>query len=70
MGLNFLWSPAFFAAQMPVLALLIILLLLGAISLFVRRAWQSDRLLAVLFVPYFAWVGFATALNAAIVFLN
>ena len=70
MGLNFLWTPAFFAAQMPVLALLIILLLLGAISLFVRRAWQSDRLLAVLFVPYVAWVGFATALNAAIVFLN
>ncbi|OIQ46312.1 MAG: sensor histidine kinase [Roseobacter sp. MedPE-SW] len=70
MGLNFLWSPAFFAAQMPVLALVIILLLLGALLLFVRRAWQSDRILAVLFMPYVAWVGFATALNTAIVLLN
>lgn len=70
MGLNLLWSPAFFAAQMPKLALLIILMLLGTIFFFERRAWQSDRLSAVVFMPYLAWVSFATTLNAAIVYLN
>lgn len=70
MGLNLLWSPAFFVAQMPNLALLIIVMLLGTIFVFERRAWQSDRLSAVLLLPYLAWVSFATALNAAIVYLN
>lgn len=70
MGLNLLWSPAFFVAQMPNLALLIMVMLLGTIFVFERRAWQSDRLSAVLLLPYLAWVSFATALNAAIVYLN
>lgn len=69
-GLNLLWSPAFFVAQMPKLALLIIVMLLGTIFVFERRSWQSDPLSAVLFLPYLAWVSFATALNAAIVYLN
>ncbi|MDP2578382.1 TspO/MBR family protein [Shimia thalassica] len=70
MGLNFLWSPVFFAAQMPVLALLVIGCLLVALLAFVKEAWHSDRLSAVMFLPYVAWVSFATALNAAIVILN
>ncbi len=70
MGLNLLWSPAFFVAQMPNLALLIIVMLLGTIFVFERRAWQSDRLSAVRLLPCLAWVSFATALNAAIVYLN
>ena len=70
MGLNFLWSPVFFAAQMPALALAIILCLLLTIANFIRAAWRPDRLSALLFVPYLVWVGFATALNGAIVSLN
>lgn len=70
MALNFLWSPAFFALQMPVLALLIILTLLAVLVIFVRRAWHTDRISAVIFLPYLAWVAFATALNTAIVLLN
>ncbi|MDP2520095.1 TspO/MBR family protein [Shimia thalassica] len=70
MGLNFLWSPVFFAAQMPVLALFVIGCLLVALLAFVKEAWHSDRLSAVMFLPYVAWVSFATALNAAIVILN
>lgn len=69
-GLNLLWSPAFFVAQMPKLALLIIVMLQVTIIVFERRTWQSDRLSAVLFLPYLAWVSFATALNTAIVYLN
>ncbi|WP_343211914.1 tryptophan-rich sensory protein (plasmid) [Aliisedimentitalea scapharcae] len=70
MGLNFLWSPVFFAAQNPALALVIILCLLLTIGGFIRTAWRPDRLSALLFVPYLAWVGFASALNVAIVQLN
>jgi tryptophan-rich sensory protein len=33
-------------------------------------AWPRDRLVALLLAPYLAWVGFATALKAAIVALN
>lgn len=70
MCLNFLWSPVFFAAQRPELALGIILFLLLTILCFVRAAWRPDRLSALLFIPYIAWVGFASVLNGAIVYLN
>jgi len=70
MGLNFLWSPIFFAAQQPLWALGVIVLLLLVILQFIRSAGPRDRLSAVLFVPYAAWVGFATVLNGAIVLLN
>ena len=68
--LNFLWSPTFFAAQMPGLALCIITLLLLTILLFISKTWRQDRLLAILFIPYAMWVGFASALNGAIFYLN
>lgn len=70
MGLNFIWSPAFFGAQMPTLALVIILALLVTLVAFIRMAWHRDRTSAVLFLPYLAWVAFATLLNSAIVVLN
>ncbi|WP_133484785.1 TspO/MBR family protein [Aliiroseovarius marinus] len=68
--LNFSWSPVFFAAQMPALALVILLCLLVTVAGFIRATWHPDRLSALLFIPYLAWVGFASALNAAIVYLN
>lgn len=68
--LNFLWSPVFFGAQLIGPALIVILLLLVSILLFVIHVWKSDRLSALLFVPYAAWVAFATLLNAAILQLN
>lgn len=70
LALNFLWSPTFFGAKMIGLALVVILLLFAAIVLFVGRVWQSDRLSGWLFVPYAAWVAFATLLNASIFWLN
>lgn len=70
MILNFLWSPVFFGAQRPALGLGIIILLLISILLFINRRWRLDRVSALLFVPYALWVGFATLLNASIVYLN
>jgi translocator protein len=68
--LNFLWSPVFFGLEQIGLALVAILMLLGAILAFIACAWKLDRLSTWLFVPYAAWVAFASLLNASIWALN
>jgi tryptophan-rich sensory protein len=70
MLLNFLWSPAFFGLHSPLLGLVIIVPLLLAIIAFIRASWNADRVSAVLFLPYVAWVGFATLLNLSLFILN
>ena len=44
--------------------------LLATIVSFVGVSWKQDRVSALLFVPYAAWVSFATVLNASIFALN
>jgi tryptophan-rich sensory protein len=67
---NLLWTPLFFEGGAARLALVDIVLLdvvlIVTIVLFARRS----KLAAALLVPYLAWVGYATALNGAIVALN
>lgn len=70
LGLNFLWSPVFFSAENPAIALAVILALLAAIAAFMRLNWNADRPSALMFAPYAAWVSFASLLNASIVWLN
>lgn len=68
--LNFLWSPSFFGFQQMGLALVVIVLLLISIIGFIKVSWNSERTSAVLFLPYLAWVAFATLLNASLYWLN
>jgi len=68
--LNFAWTPAFFLLHRPAVALVIVAALLVVILVFIRARWTADRVSALLFVPYAAWVAVATLLNAAIVVLN
>jgi benzodiazapine receptor len=70
MALNFLWTPAYFGAHQIGLALAVILLMLAAILGFIATAWRLDRVAACLFVPYAAWVAFASLLNGSIWALN
>ncbi len=70
LALNFAWSPIFFRLHRPLAALFVILLLLATIIAFIALSWAQDTLSALLFVPYAAWVFFATTLNAAIWRLN
>ncbi len=70
LGLNFLWSPVFFAAHQIGLALAVILLMLAAILAFIATVRRQDRAAAWLFVPYAAWVTFASVLNGSIWMLN
>ena len=68
--LNLGWTPLFFAADLYVLALVEIVVLLGALAATVVLFARRDRIAAGLLLPYLAWVAFATELNAGIVVLN
>jgi benzodiazapine receptor len=74
--LNALWTPVFFglfpAIGAPALwiALAIILALDVLVLLTMLRFWPVRRASAWLLVPYWAWVLFATTLNAALAVLN
>lgn len=68
--LNTLWSWLFFGLHQPLWALIDIVVLLGAIVAFMLASFRSDAVAAWLFLPYLLWVAFATALNAAIWWLN
>jgi len=70
MLLNFLWSPMFFGMQSPAAGLIIIVPMLICIVAFIILTSRRDRLSMLLFIPYAAWVGFATLLNASILYLN
>ena len=68
--LNTLWSVVFFGLHLPWLGVVIILALLGAI---VMTALSFRRFVPAtiwLFVPYVAWVCFATYLNLGVAILN
>jgi tryptophan-rich sensory protein len=67
---NFAWSPVFFGLKDPTSAVIIILGLLISVAGFIAVSWRQDRTAALLFLPYLAWVAFATALNTAIIALN
>lgn len=70
MLLNWAWSPVWFGANQPWLALAIILAMWLAILGFILTARRRDPLAAWLFGPYLAWVSFATYLNLSIAILN
>ncbi len=66
LALNFLWSPVFFGAHRPGAALFVVAALLATILAFIAMRWPRDRIAALCFTPYAAWVAFATLLNGAI----
>jgi tryptophan-rich sensory protein len=70
LGLNFLWSPTFFAAHQIGAALVVVALMLASILAFIAASWRLDRPASLMFVPYACWVAFATLLNGAILVLN
>lgn len=70
LALNASWSWAFFGLQDPMLALFVIVALDAAVLWMTLAARRVNRAAAFLFLPYLAWIAFATALNAAITFMN
>lgn len=74
--LNAIWTPVFFGLYPFVgspalwIALVIIVALDLAVLLTMLRFWRVSRVAAWILVPYWAWVLFATTLNAALAVLN
>lgn len=68
--LNLLWSPLFFGLGWRGLALVDILLLDVAVAVTIAAFWKTQRTAALLMLPYFAWILFATALNYSVWSLN
>ncbi len=70
LALNLGWSIVFFGWRAIGAALVEIVVLLCAILATMALFWRRDRVAGMLFVPYAAWVAFATALNAALWQIN
>jgi benzodiazapine receptor len=70
LAFNAAWSPLFFGLHRIDLALMDIVLLWGAIVATTVAFWKVTPVAGWLFVPYLAWVSFATVLNFAIWRLN
>ncbi len=70
MLLNWIWSPTWFTLHLLWPAFIVISAILALILLYIANRWNEDRISALLFVPYAAWVGFASVLNLSIAILN
>lgn len=76
LALNAIWTPVFFGLYpvMGVTALWIALAIIVALDVMVLvtmlRFWPVRRAAAVLLIPYWAWVLYATTLNAALALMN
>tara|TARA_R110002124_G_scaffold286271_3_gene466657 strand:- start:17694 stop:18179 length:486 start_codon:yes stop_codon:yes gene_type:complete len=67
---NWMWSPVWFIGQLLWPAFAVILVILALIIAFIVAARRIDPISAWLFVPYLAWVAFASLLNLSIALLN
>ena len=65
--LNVGWTAVFFRGRRPAAALAELAALNVSNLVLLRQGWRADRVAGVALLPYVAWTGFATALNAAIV---
>jgi translocator protein len=70
LALNAAWSWLFFGLKMPGVAFSEICAMLVSIVAFAICARGVDRLASYLFIPYAAWVSFATCLNFALWRMN
>jgi tryptophan-rich sensory protein len=70
LALNAAWTPLFFGARKPALALADMAALDAATAACIHEARKVDGAAAAAMVPYLGWLGFATMLNGAIVAKN
>ncbi len=68
--LNVAWSWMFFAAHSPLLGLVNIVPQLVVVIATTIAFLRLDRIAGLCLLPLAAWVGYATALNAAVWWLN
>ena len=67
---NAVWSWLFFRFQMPLIALLDIYLLIAINIYILNLIYKENKIAFFLFIPYVAWISFASYLNLFIVINN
>lgn len=67
---NFLWSILFFYFRNPLLGFIDILILDILVSIYAIKSYKASKIASLLFLPYIAWIYFATYLNGYILFSN
>jgi benzodiazapine receptor len=70
LALNGLWSWIFFGMHLLGLGMIDILAMFVCTLMLLALACNSSRAVAWLMTPYLFWIGYASALNVAIYFLN
>jgi benzodiazapine receptor len=70
LGLNAIWAPVFFGLHQIAAALAVVLALFAAVAWTLVKFLPLSRTAGLLLVPYLAWVGFASYLNAGFWWLN
>ncbi len=70
LAVNALWTPVFFGLRLVGPALGVIVVLFGAVAATAVAFWRLDRVAGYLLLPYLAWLGFASYLNAGFWWLN
>ncbi|KAI8635336.1 TspO/MBR family-domain-containing protein [Xylariaceae sp. FL1651] len=70
LALNLTWMPIFFVQRRPVAALANIVSLIGLNGYLTYQYFGVDDVAGWCMVPYLAWLGFATYLNAGVGYLN
>lgn len=67
---NMLWAPVFFYWKNLSLSLVIIVLLIAFLLATIIYFFRISKLAAILLIPYFLWVCFATYLNYGFMIMN
>lgn len=67
---NAIWSPIFFGMHQIGFAFIIILAMVGSLIYIMYKAWNIDRRIAYILIPYLAWISFASILNLSLWILN
>lgn len=67
---NALWTPVFFGLRRMGTGLIVVLMLWCAVALTMLALWQLNWIAGLLFAPYLLWVTVASALNAAVWWMN
>ncbi|MBK6679948.1 MAG: tryptophan-rich sensory protein [Ignavibacteriales bacterium] len=70
LAFNFAWSFIFFEFRLIGVAFFEILLVLASVIWMITTFYPLNKKAALLQIPYFLWVTFASALNGAVWILN
>jgi benzodiazapine receptor len=68
--LNGLWSWLFFGRHLVLIGMIDIIMMLVSIAWLVWLSFSRIRVVALLLLPYLAWVAYASTLNLGIFILN